>query len=158
MQHSLPASAIEEALDIIAATPGYRSVAGKLRRLAARGRIYFHAGLEDRARAGLAKTITLGPEAMESHPLSLAQTLVHEHYHLHQNPFLKTVSFWSGVATRTPVMRRYERPAYRAADEFLEAVKKSQPSLAAIARAEQEAIRRVFAQSYGGDLMSTTDE
>lgn len=153
MHRSLSPAAIEEALGIIAATSGYHRVADELRRLAARGRVRFHAGLEDRAHAGLTKTVILGPEALESHPLSLAQTLVHEHYHLHQNPFLKTVSFWSGVATRTPVMRRYERPAYHAAYAFLEAVKTSQPALATVAQSEQVAICQVFEQSYGGNLI-----
>jgi hypothetical protein len=48
---------------------------------------------------------------------------VHEANHLRQNPLLKTVSFWGGVVTRTPGMRRYEQPAYQAAVDFLEAVK-----------------------------------
>ena len=145
--------ALEQAIAIIAITPGYAPAAQALRRLMARGRIRFHAELEDRAQAGLTKTITLGPEAMESHPVSLAQTLVHELFHLHQNPLLKTVSFWSGVATRTPVMRRYEQPAYRAAYDFLEAVKSSQPDFAEIAQSEQEAIQQVFARDYGGGLV-----
>lgn len=145
--------ALEQAIEVVAATPGYASQALALRRLMTRERIRFHAGLGDRAQAGLTKIITLGPEAMESHPVSLAQTLVHELFHLHQNPFLKTVSFWSGVATRTPVMRRYEQPAYRAAYDFLEAVKNAQPHLAAIAQSEQDAIQQVFACDYGGRLI-----
>lgn len=145
--------ALERAIEVVAATPGYAPTAQALRRLMAHGRIRFHAGLEDRAQAGLTKIIILGPEAMESHPVSLAQTLVHELFHLHQNPFLKTVSFWSGVATRTPVMRRYEQPAYRAAYDFLQAVKRSQPHLAAIAQREQDAIQQAFAEDYGGRLV-----
>jgi len=144
--------ALQDALNLIAATPGYQRHADELRQLAARNRIRFHAEMEDRAQAGLTKTITLGREALESHPLSLAQTLVHELYHLHQNPFLKTVSFWHGVATGKAVMRRYEQPAYRAAYEFLETVKMSQPGLAAFAQSEQNAISQVFAEGYGGKL------
>lgn len=143
---------LQAALSLIAATPGYQRHAEELRRLAERGRIRFDAAMEARAEAGLTKIITLGPEALTSHPLSVAQTLVHELYHLHQNPFLKTVSFWSGVATGTPVMRRYEQPAYRAAYEFLEVVKTSQPQLAAVAQSEQNAISQVFAQGYGCEL------
>ncbi len=144
---------LENALNLISAIPGYQRHVDELRQLAAQGRIRYHADLEDRAHAGLTNTITLGPEAMESHPLSLAQTLVHELYHLHQHPLLKTVSFWSGVATRTPQMRRYEHPAYSAAYEFLEAVKVSQPHLASLAQSEQKAIRQVFRQSYGDELV-----
>lgn len=151
MQHPIPPLMITEALNIIGATPGYQQVAGELRLLAGRGRIRFQPGLPDRAQTGLTRIILLGHEVLASPPLSQAQTLVHEHFHLHQNPFLKTVSFWSGVATRTPVMRRYELPAYRAAYDFLEAVKTAQPNLAALAGSEQEAIRQVFAQGYGGD-------
>ncbi len=144
--------ALQDALNLIAATPGYQRHADELRRLAERGRIRFDAAMEARAEAGLTKTITLGTEALGAHPLSLAQTLVHELYHLHQHPLLKTVSFWSGVATNTPRMRRYEQPAYRAAYEFLEAVKTSQPGLAAFAQSEQNAISQVFAEGYGGKL------
>lgn len=108
--------------------------------------------LQDRAQAGLLGTITLGPEAAEASPVSLAQTLVHEHHHLHQNLLLKTLSFWLGILTRTPVMRRYEQPAYQAAVDFLEAVKRTHPRLAGEAQAEQVAIRQVFAADFGGTL------
>lgn len=143
----------QSALQLIAATPGYEKTAHELKRLAQSGRMRFDASLEDRAQTGLLKTIVIGPEAMESSPLSLAQTLVHEQFHLHQNPLLKTVSFWSGVATRTSVMARYERPAYRAAWEFLQAVACAHPLLANAARAEQNAIRLVFENDFKLNLL-----
>ena len=145
-------SPIEEALQIIRTTPGYEETAKRLAKLAGNGRIRESPAIEDRAQAGLLGSITLGPEAVESTPLSLAQTLVHEHYHLRQNPFLKTVSFWSGVFTRTPVMRRYEQPAYQAAVDFLEAVKSAHPDLAEEAGQEQRAVRHVFERDYDGIL------
>jgi hypothetical protein len=71
---------------------------------------------------------------------------------LHQNPLLKTASFWGGVLTRTPVMRRYEQPAYQSAVDFLEAVRRTHPHLADEAQAEQNAIRQVFAADFDGAL------
>lgn len=142
----------QSALQLIAATPGYEMAARELAQLAKMGRLYFDASLEDRAKTGLLKTITIGPESAASSPLSLAQTLVHEQFHLHQNPLLKTVSFWSGVATGSPVMARYERPAYRAAWEFLEAAARVHPHLAAEAHAEQNAISLVFENCFGDEL------
>ena len=142
----------QEALHIIRTTPRYAPVAVKLAQMASDNRIHINPHLEDRAHAGLLGTITLGPEAVESSALSLAQTLVHEHFHLRQHPLLKTVSFWSGVATRTPVMKRYEQPAYQAAMDFLEATKRAHPPLASEAEVEQNAIRQVFAAGFGGTL------
>jgi hypothetical protein len=148
----LPA-AFHEALRLIRTTPGYAEVGVDLAQLASEQRIRVNPTLDDRAHAGLLGTITLGPEAAESGALSLAQTLVHEYFHLRrQNPFLKTASFWTGVATRTPVMMRYEKPAYQAAHDFLEAAKKAHPQLAEEAEAEQSAIRQVFASGFGGTL------
>ena len=144
--------ALPEALHLIRSTPGYTEVGVHLAQLASRGRIKVDLDLPDRARAGLLGTITLGPEAAESSVVSLAQTLVHEHYHGCQNPFLKTVSFWSGIVTRTPVMRRYEQPAYQAAVDFLEAVKQGHPHLTQEAVWEQEAVRQVFAADFGAAL------
>ena len=95
----------------------------------------------------------LGPESVAASPLSMAQTLVHELYHLHQNPFEKTLSFWLGILTRTPVMRRYERPAYLAAFRFLEAIKASHPHLAREAEVEQRAVAPVFEISFGDSLL-----
>jgi hypothetical protein len=147
-------SPIQEALRIIRATPGYAEVAMELAQMAAENQIRVDQNLEDRAHAGLLGTITLGPEAFEGSPLSLAQTLVHEHFHLRfQNPLLKTVSFWSGVARGAHVMRRYEQPAYRAAHDFLQAVKQASPKLAAEAESEQRAIRQVFSTEFGAELL-----
>lgn len=146
------APAIEEALALIAATPGHAEVAASLTALFQKGRIHANPQIEDRARANLLGSITLGPEAVGANPLSLAQTLVHEQHHLRQNPFLKTVSFWSGVLTRTPVMKRYEQPAYQAAIDFLEAVKNAHPQWAQQAAAEQQEVRAAFAAGYRGWL------
>lgn len=143
---------LPEALRLIQTTPGYAEAGVRLAQHASQGRIHVDLSLPDRAQAGLLGTITLGPEAVDSSPLSLAQTLVHEHYHLHQNPLLKTASFWTGVVTRTPVMRRYEQPAYQAAIDFLEAVKRAHPLLAGEATEEQDAIRAAFAADFGATL------
>lgn len=146
-------AALAGALRIIGTTPGYEDVARDLTALYGRERIRFDAALEDRAHAGLLGAITLGPEAAAAGPLSLAQTLMHEHFHLRQqNPLEKTASFWRGVASRTEPMQRYERPAYRAAFDFLEAVKSAHSLLADEAAYEQDAIRQVFESSYGGAL------
>jgi hypothetical protein len=143
----------QSALQLIATTPGYEMTARELNQLAQKRRIFLDESLADRAQTSLLKTIVLGPEAVASSPLSLAQTLVHEQFHLHQNPLLKTVSFWSGVATRTPVMARFERPAYRAAWAFLEAAARTHPGLSSEARAEQNAIRLVFENDFKQNLL-----
>lgn len=143
---------LQEALRIVRAAPGYAAVAVALSQMASEGQIDFDPNLDDRALAGLLGTLTLGPEAMHASPLSLSQTLVHEHFHLRQNPLLKTLSFWIGVASGTPVMRRYEQPAYQAAHDFLEAVKRVRPALVEEAEFEQRAIRQVFATTFGGEL------
>jgi hypothetical protein len=142
----------QRALQLIAATSGYEMMARELNQLTQMRRILVDETLADRAQTSLLKTITLGPEAIASSPLSLAQTLVHEQFHLHQNPLLKTVSFWSGTLTRTPVMARYERPAYRAAWKFLESAARAHPHLTSEARGEQNAIQLVFENDFGGAL------
>lgn len=147
----LPA-ALPEALRLIQSTPGYAEIGVRLAQMSSEGRLRVDPELEDRAQTGLTGIITLGLEAAEASPLSLAQTLVHEHYHLRQNPLLKTSSFWGGVLTHTPVMRRYEQPAYQAALDFLEAVKTAHPLLAREAEAEQTAVRQVFTIGFGGTL------
>lgn len=145
---------LNEAIAIVRGTRGYEKVALDLAQLASENRIRVDARLEDRAQAGLTGTITLGEEAATSSALSLAQTLVHEHFHLRrQNPLLKTVSFWSGVVSRRPVMARYEKPAYRAAWDFLETVARSQPHFEGEARAEQSAIAQVFQSGFGEPLL-----
>jgi hypothetical protein len=89
---------------------GYAGVADDLARLRNRGAIAFSPRLPDRAHAGLTGTITLGPESLEGDVVGLAETLVTSTTHLRrQNPLAKTLSFWKGVARRSPVMRDYER-------------------------------------------------
>ena len=144
---------LQAALRLVGSTPGYIEVGMALAQLLSDKRIRFDPNLEDRAQTALTGIITLGPEATESSPLSLAQTLVHEHFHTQQNPLMKTVSFWSGVATKSNVMKRYEEPAYRAAYDVLEAVKQAHPALAEEAEAEQMAVRQVFAEGFDGDLV-----
>jgi len=149
---SLNFPTFQDAIRLIQSTPGYAQTGVALAKMASENRIRVDESLEDRAQAGLLGTITLGPEAIESSAVSLAQTLVHEHFHLHQNPLQKTVSFWSGVLSQSPVMKRYEQPAYQAAMDFLEAVKRKHPHLANEAENEQAAIRQVFELGFGGDL------
>lgn len=143
------AARVRRALDLVAVTPGYQNVVADLRARMDRGRIHYDPALPDRARVGLMGHVVLGPEAINASPISLAQTLVHEWHHAHQSPLEKTASFWLGVATRQPVMRRFERPAYRAADRFLQAVTQAFPALAEEAHREQQAISAVFAIEYG---------
>lgn len=142
-----------DAVALIAEVEGYHTVAQDLAALLESGRIRFWPALTDRAHAGLTRRITLGPEAVEGGVVGLAETLVHEHWHLfRQIPLHKTASFWAGVATGTPVMARFERPAYRAAFDFLEALARQRPETEAIARAEAQAIAVAFEQEYGGSL------
>lgn len=143
------AEGVEAALELIRSTPGYETVAADLQSLHARGRVHYVPTLPDRAHAGLLGAITLGPEAVTGSALSLAETLVHEHFHLkRQSHLAKTVSFWAGIATRTPVMARYERPAYQAALDFLAAVARARPDLAGEAEAEAGAVGATFAAQY----------
>lgn len=149
MNDKTVATRIEAAIALIESVPGYDAVARDLRHLAATGRIRFDAALIDRAHAGLLGAITLGPEPLAADPLGLAETLVHEHHHLkRQNPFAKTSSFWLGVATGTPVLARYEKPAYDAALRFLEAVAAAFPDLRARAESEHAAVTQNFAAEY----------
>lgn len=144
---------IAAAVALIAATPGYEAVAQDLVRLLQRQRIRFVPALIDRAHAGLTGTIHLGPEPLAGSVLSLAETLVHEHFHLRrQSHFAKTVSFWTGIFTRTPVMARYERPAYDAALRFLQAAAHAHPDLAEEAAAEAHAVRATFEACYKRNL------
>jgi len=144
---------LSEALRLIRTTRGYAEIGVELAQMASENRIRFDAGLQDRAQAGLLGTIMLGPEAAQSSALSLAQTLVHEHFHLRrQHPLQKTVSFWGGVLSRTPVMRRFEQPAYQAAIDFLRAAAASHPHLAGESQTEEAEIRGVFENSFGASL------
>lgn len=143
---------ILEAIALIASTPGYGDVASRLARKLERDALRFVPHLIDRGQASLLGKILLGPEALEGGLVSLAQTLVHEEYHARQNPLEKTSSFWLGVATGAPAMRRYERPAYRAAVSFLAAVADAFPAQAAAARAEAQAVAQSFQQHYRAPL------
>lgn len=143
---------VEAAIGLIAAVPGYEGEAESLSGLLAAGRIRFVPALADRAQATLTGVILLGPEALSSNLLSLAETLVHEQHHRRQFPLLKTASFWAGVVTGTHVMRRYERPAYEAALRFLEAAERALPGWAAEARAERRAVAASFQTHYGDVL------
>jgi hypothetical protein len=143
-----PASLVA-AIALIAATPGYADVAADLQERLDRGRLRFVPTLEDRAQAGLTGVLSLGPEALQGSVLSLAATLVHEHYHLcRQSHFGKTLSFWKGVVTRRPVMRDYEAPAYQAQGEFLQAVAASFPDHADEALEEQSLVAQSFDSNY----------
>lgn len=145
------AARVREAVALIARTPGYAGVAADLAGWIARERVRFVPALEDRGQATLTGRLLLGPEALSGHALGLAETLVHEHFHLRrQTPLAKTASFWGGALTGRPVMRAYEAPAYRAALEFLAAVGAALPEWSAAARAERDAVLATFAACYGG--------
>ncbi|MCX6367197.1 MAG: hypothetical protein NTX57_10875 [Armatimonadetes bacterium] len=136
---------IAEAIALIGRTPGYERAAQNL----SRRRILYVPTLEDRGQATLFGVILIGPEALQGSLVGLAETLVHEEFHTRQNHFLKTHSFWSGVFTRTPVMARYERPAYQAALDFLTALAAAFPEHAEEALAEHEMVQASYRAFYG---------
>ncbi|MBC7807926.1 MAG: hypothetical protein H7145_17490 [Akkermansiaceae bacterium] len=142
---------LSQAIALIGSVPGYEAEAESLREMLVAGRIRYVATMEDRAHAGLLGTITLGPEpfAPGGTLLGLAETLVHERFHLTQNPLEKTVSFWAGVATKSDVMARYEKPAYQAAENFLRRFAQTFPALATESDTELFAVRSSFESSYG---------
>ena len=155
--NELPANVAEQitsAIALIRTVPGYAPHAQELAQLLADGKIRYHEPLEDRAHAGLLGGITLGSEPFEqgNTTLGLAETLIHERYHLHQNPLEKTVSFWTGIVTHTDAMIRYERPAYQEAQTFLEAYRAAHPHDADLADSELYAVRSTFETSYGQAL------
>ena len=145
-------STVEEAIELIGRVPGFEGEATRLATLSREGRIRFAPEMDDRGRASLSGIITLGPEAFLGSRLGLAETLAHEAFHLRQNPFYKTASFWAGVATRTPVMRRYERPAYAYAFRFLRAAEIALPEWAETARQEQAELLASFRYHYRASL------
>ncbi|MBC8101885.1 MAG: hypothetical protein H7Z41_04775 [Cytophagales bacterium] len=148
-----PDARLQAAIDLVAKTPGYESAGRELFDLRLRGKLRFLPDLADRGQATLGGQILIGPEALWGGTVGLAETLVHEHWHLRrQSVFAKTSSFWMGVATRQPVLRRYEIPAYGAALSFLVAVAARFPELAGEARSEQESVRASFADGYNGPL------
>jgi hypothetical protein len=143
------------AIALVSEVPGYEEEAHLLRMWQMSGRLRFDPGLKDRATTNWRKTITLGPEllpATNPSVLGIAATLVHELFHVRQNNFGKTVSVWLGVFTRTDMMLRYERPAYRAATDFLDAVAASMPERAAEAAEEKVATQEAFLMHYGATL------
>jgi hypothetical protein len=139
-----PEVRLAEAIALIASVPGYEPIAQNLTRRTVR----YEPTLEDRGQATLTGAVLIGPEALLGGVVGLAETLVHEEYHTRQNHLLKTHSFWSGVFTKTPVMARYERPAYQAAADFLEALARAQPAHADEARAEAELVRASYRALY----------
>ena len=149
------AKKITDAIGLVRITPGYASEAQELAQLLADGKIRYHAVLDDRAHTGLTGNITLGPEPFEGGAtlLGLAETLVHERFHIHQSPLDKTASFWTGVFTKSDAMIRYERPAYQAAQAFLEAYKAAHPQDLDLADAELYAVRATFQSNYN-ELLS----
>ena len=142
---------LDEALALIGSVPGYEAVAAQLAGLRARGRLRVEE-ISDRGTASVWGVITLGPEAFEGGLVGLAETLVHERFHLTQFPLARTVSFWGGVLTWTPVWRRLERPAYRAALDFLAALAAARPELAEECSSEAESVRAAFLAHYGAAL------
>ena len=148
---AMVAAKISEAITLVRRTPGYAAVAQELAQLLADGKIRYYPTLNDRAHTGLTGNVTLGPEPFEDSGtvLGLAETLVHERFHLHQSPLEKTASFWTGIFTKSDAMIRYERPAYQAAQAFLEAYKAAHPQDLDLADAELYAVRATFQTSYG---------
>lgn len=139
---------ISQAIELVDSVPEYGKVAGRLRLL----RVEYLPSLPDRAHATLQSQIIVGPKALtnlDKGLFSLAGTLVHEEFHTRQNPLLKTASFWTGVFTRTPVMARYEWPAYRAQVAFLRALARSQPTLAGLVEREITSIVESAHRYYG---------
>jgi hypothetical protein len=143
-----PDEAIRAALALISSVPGYEAVARDLTQRP----ITYVATLTDRGQASLRGHIRVGPETLEGGGetalVSLAGTLVHEHWHTRQNPFLKTLSFWTGIATRTHPMRRYERPAYERQAAFLDALSRSRPDLAQTALWERTSSQLSYQACY----------
>jgi hypothetical protein len=131
-----------EAIDRIDRTPLFNETAARLRLFPIR----YIKDLDDRAQLSL-NAIFIGPKAVEGGPTSLAGTLVHEDWHRRQNPFLKTVSFWRGVFTRTHPMRLFEWPAYRRQIAFLRAAARAQIDPGATGEAEQ--VLESFRRHYG---------
>lgn len=144
----MTSQAVGDALTLIADTPGYQPAARRLRRAT----IVLSPSLPDRAQTSLLGHITLGAEpfggSADAARVSLAGTLVHEHFHLTQHPLQKTLSFWLGVWTRRHPMLRYEAPAYAAQIEFLRQVSRTHPLLEPAARHEREQVQSAFAFHY----------
>ncbi|MFM7323017.1 MAG: hypothetical protein ACKO5K_16075 [Armatimonadota bacterium] len=140
---------VADAIARIGAVPGYASVARDLGALLDAGRIRHDPDLEDRAVVEWTGMVVLGEEPFQGASVGLEETLVHEHHHRkRQANLMKSASFWTGVVTKTPVMARYERPAYRAALDYLAAVGVARPDDRIDAEREAEAVRRTWEIVY----------
>ena len=151
MENGETAMRFAAAINLIRRVPGYEPVAQELQELYGQDKLRFDPSLEDRGQTALNGAIRIGPEAMGESAVSLAATPVHENYHRHQSPLLKTVSFWTGIVTRNDTMQQYEAPAYNAAAQFLEVLAVAVPEVALEARNEAEAGRAAFATFYTKD-------
>lgn len=143
------AAQCRDAIALIRRTSGYTDVADDLDAWFASLDVIYDPNLPDRAQVSVLGTLILGPEPFEPPLLGLAETLVHEHHHrFRQHHLQKTVSVWAGIATRTPVMARYERPAWRAALAFVQTVRQHQVCDPAECDAEEHAIRTSWEIHY----------
>ncbi len=142
---------LDDALALIASVPGYGAVVGSLHEKRSAGKLRLE-DIEDRGSASALGVIRIGPEALSDGPVALAATLVHEQFHTTQFPLTKTASFWAGAITRTHVWRRLERPAYRAAVEFLQALARARPDLADQCAHEIAANESAFRALYNDAL------
>jgi hypothetical protein len=142
---------LAEALALIASVPGYETIARSLHDKQTSGKLRLE-NIADRGSASVWGVIRIGPEVLADGPVALSATLVHEQFHTTQFPLVKTGSFWAGVVTGTPVWRRLERPAYRAAVGFLQALARARPDLAAECAREIGATCASFQSLYGDAL------
>jgi hypothetical protein len=118
------------------------------------GQLRFDPTLSDRAVTDWRGHITVGSEPMTGCLVGLAETLVHEQFHRTQPAYAKTLSFWGGIITQTPVWRRLEMPAYRAAYAFLiameqYAVESERSDWIREAQQERFAVLHAFQALYG---------
>ncbi len=147
--HEPQVSRCRDAIDLIRRTVGYSAVADDLEGWFAAGNVRYDPDLSDRAQVSVLGFLILGPEPFEPPLLGLAETLVHEHHHrFRQHHFEKTVSVWAGLATRTPIMARYERCAWRAALRFVQEVRNQQLCDPAECDSEEHAIRTTWDIHY----------
>ena len=150
--HALPPDIdrrFDAAVALIGAVPGYSAVAVELSAWKAKGQVRWDPGLPDRAVVHFLGHMTMGPEPFDGHLAGLAETLVHEHHHrFRQHHWQKTVSYWTGIATGSPPMARYERPATLASLRFLEDAARHGAVDRTTAVAEQNAIRKSWALHY----------
>ena len=143
------ASRTAQAVELIRSVEGYHAVADDLELWQRRRAVRYVATLVDRAQTTLSGLLVIGPEPFDGPLISLGETLVHEHFHrFRQGHLAKTTSFWIGVATRSPVMARYERPAWRAGLAFVRAARAQHAWDALECDAEEIAILRSFEHHY----------